>query len=445
MDFNNKMINWDNAGSEPSDNLKTNGFQAGNKPPANVWNFIIHLFSNAIKELQDALSAQVGAIYNEMKTHAKAYNAGYGGFEGGINATAQSGAAIGEEAQATSGGAVGARTKATAGGGAIGNDASANYGLAGGNGATATSGGAVGQGTKETNGGFAGGQQAQTTSGGAVGNNAVSGKGFAGGSSAKTVDASGNPIDAVQLGEGTNNTAKTVQAYDYPLMDANGKIPQERLSTQYGGFAHGENASTSQGAAIGNNANAGTGAAIGYGAKATSGGAVGYGAMATSGFSGGFKARAIRYDENQNAIHIDAVQLGEGTNQEEKTLQVYNYKLMNADGTIPAERMDAHMIIDSYVGDGTDTNTRFANLGYKPKKIEIVPATVGNYSVTTLIQGCPYSSIMRSANDDYGIALEWTDNGVTMTLGATEIGSGISKSTVVCNFLDTTYHYIIHR
>ena len=57
-----------------------------------------------------------------------------------------------------------------------------------------------------------------------------SGGGFAGGKAAKAVDSSGGGIDAIQLGTGTNSTPKTVQAYGYQLMDANGKIPDARLN-----------------------------------------------------------------------------------------------------------------------------------------------------------------------------------------------------------------------
>ena len=38
---------------------------------------------------------------------------------------------------------------------------------------------------------------------------------------------------------------------------------------------------------------------------------------------------------------IDAIQLGTGWNPDANTLQIYSYKLMNADGSIPAERMAA--------------------------------------------------------------------------------------------------------
>ena len=135
--------------------------------------------------------------------------------------------------------------------------------------------------------------------GAAVGNGAVAGAGFAGGKSAKCEDNS--PIDAVQLGTGTNGTPKTLQAYNYGLMNADGTIPIERVAddsistaklaadvkaalaakadkqTLAGGFVAGEGASTGiggTGAAIGKSAFATMyGVALGENSSATHGGA----------------------------------------------------------------------------------------------------------------------------------------------------------------------------
>ena len=49
---------------------------------------------------------------------------------------------------------------------------------------------------------------------------------------------------------------------------------------------------------------------------------------------------------------------------------------------------------------------------------------------------------MRSSNEAYGISLEWTDNGVTMT--PYETGSA-NAPTVICEVSGTTYYYIIYR
>ena len=45
------------------------------------------------------------------------------------------------------------------------------------------------------------------------------------------IDSSGEKIGAIQLGEGTNNTPGTVQAYSYRLLNSDGTIPPERLTT----------------------------------------------------------------------------------------------------------------------------------------------------------------------------------------------------------------------
>ena len=144
------------------------------------------------------------------------------------------------------------------------------YGFsAGGNNATATTGGAVGSGANATTGGAVGTASKETNGGGAVGNGA---------------------------------TATT-------------------------GGAVGNGATADEGGAVGQSATAGTGGAIGNGATAGTGGAVGNGATAGDGFSGGFNAQVIK-DSDGN--YIDAIQLGTGTNNTPKTLQVYNYKVYDS-------------------------------------------------------------------------------------------------------------------
>lgn len=131
-----------------------------------------------------------------------------GGFAGGEGAYVQdsTGAAVGAGAVAFTGGAVGASAGAGQGG-AVGAEALADTG------------GAVGL-------------RAKAMNGGAVGNVAITGDGFAGGSYAQAVNSSGTGIDAIQLGTGINSTPKTLQVYDYQLMDESGKIPNDRLSIE---------------------------------------------------------------------------------------------------------------------------------------------------------------------------------------------------------------------
>lgn len=119
---------------------------------------------------------------NVISTYYAARTNGYGGFVAGGNASAGAygGAAIGAAAQSSfGGGAVGQAAQAVQGGGAIGSGASAQNGFAGGNNAKAT----------------------------------VSG--------------------AVQLGTGTNSTSNTLQFRGYQVVDADGKIPDDRISDTF--------------------------------------------------------------------------------------------------------------------------------------------------------------------------------------------------------------------
>lgn len=84
---------------------------------------------------------------------------------------------------------------------------------------------------------------------------------------------------------------------------------------------------TDGGGAIGRYATATSGGAVGQSAKATEGGAIGNGAKAGSGFSGGHNAQA---GKDNDGNYIDAIQLGTGTNNTPKTLQVYNYKVYDS-------------------------------------------------------------------------------------------------------------------
>ena len=120
--------------------------------------------------------------------------------------TSSGGVHIAEESQTTSGVAIGAYS------------ASGDFGIAIGTAANATdSGGAIGF-------------TAKAAKGGAIGSGAATGDGFAGGYYAQTMDYNGDYIDAIQLGEGNNPTAKTLQIYNFQLLDADGNIPKDRLN-----------------------------------------------------------------------------------------------------------------------------------------------------------------------------------------------------------------------
>lgn len=105
------------------------------------------------------------------------------------------------------------------------------------------------------------------------------------------------------------------------------------ISNSEGGFDGGQDAHTITGGAIGNNAFSQSGGAVGKNASANSGGgSVGENAFTYNGFAGGYNAKT-----GEEAP--DAIQLGTGTNNNMKTLQVYSYQLMDADGHIPNDRM----------------------------------------------------------------------------------------------------------
>ena len=95
----------------------------------------------------------------------------------------------------------------------------------------ASTGGAIGEYSSAVGGGAVG-YNAHATAGGAVGGNAKTANGGAIGYNAQTIDSSGNAIDAVQLGTGTNKTPKTMQVYDYQLMKADGTIPADRMPSK---------------------------------------------------------------------------------------------------------------------------------------------------------------------------------------------------------------------
>lgn len=138
-----------------------------------------------------------------------------GGFAGGSESSAKNGGAIGK----------GATTQY---GGAVGLDVHSEDGFAGGDSASATSGGTIGSGSS-TQGGGSAGYYSGSKDGGAVGLETKTSDGFAGGKNAQCVDGDNNGIDAIQLGTGTNSVPKTVKAYDYTLMNADGSIPPERV------------------------------------------------------------------------------------------------------------------------------------------------------------------------------------------------------------------------
>ncbi len=219
--------------------------------PTNTQNWVkIFSASSIVQTVNDIDDKKADKVTNDGFVAGKnATNVSGGVAIGNYAKTTGAGAAIGSEAEADSGFSGGYHAKGTGMGAAVGNSASAFHGGAVGYAANASTGGAVGENAHAAEGGGAVGENANTEgSGGAVGYNsrssyggamgedassfdgaavgqsAKTGDGVAVGKEAKTIDSSNNGIDAIQLGTGTNNTAKTMQVYDKRIVEANGSL-----------------------------------------------------------------------------------------------------------------------------------------------------------------------------------------------------------------------------
>lgn len=166
-----------------------------------------------------ALSANQGKILNEKITDIISNELQIGAEDGkfsagGANAN-DGGVAIGNDAGTESGVSIN-ENATTRSGVAIGKDAYSYSGVAIGNGAktldSEPGGTAIGTNAKSADGGFAGGKNAKAI------------YSLTEGQTGET------PLDAIQLGEGTNNTPKTFQVYDHQMMDSDGNIPFDRLT-----------------------------------------------------------------------------------------------------------------------------------------------------------------------------------------------------------------------
>ena len=131
-----------------------------------------------------------------------------------------------------------------------------------------------------------------------------------------TYGAIGNGATATTGGAvGSGATATTGGAIGIAATaDSGGAIGSVAKAT-YGGGAVGRGATTAYGGAVGHSATAGEGGAVGSSAKAG------------RGFSGGYNAQ-VGKDSDGN--YIDAIQLGTGTNNTPKTLQVYDHKVYDS-------------------------------------------------------------------------------------------------------------------
>ncbi len=220
-----------------------------------------------------------------------------------------------------------------------------------------------------------------------------------------------------------------------------------------GGFIGGDGASASMGAAIGQSALTGNGGAVGSFANAqigfaggaasyaTSGAAVGYGATASAGFAGGNNAKTVDSDNTP----IDAIQLGEGTNPAPKTLQVYGYQLMDANGNIPSARLGnvLKMACGTYTGTGTvgpDYPTAI-NVTFEPKLVWISAADDNDkIPAGTFVSGTSYAYITPYITNHFSLVplhLTWGEQSVSWyaTAGTADIYQ--------LNGLGKAYHYVV--
>lgn len=196
-------------------------------------------------------------------------------------------------------------------------------------------------------------------------------------------------------------------------------------ATSQGGFKSGENASAEQGGSVGKNATTVCGGSVGRNARSHNGGAVGWEANAGEGFSGGYKAKT----EFKNGTYIDAIQLGTGINHNPKTLQVYDYTLLNEDGTIPPERTKGGF---DYYYEFEDYDTYFKKLDeytssglYKIKiknrsEILLVNGSGGFEFLQLRISTEGYPSIERRVGYFYesdSVRMYWEDWDVFSTIG----------------------------
>lgn len=163
--------------------------------------------------------------------------------------------------------------------------------------------------------------------------------------------ATSTALGAIQLGSGTNSTEGTFNVgfganKNYQLLDNDGKIPDERMpdtvltntATGEGAFAVGNNSGAlgQNSVAVGVDAK-GDGAnsvVLGKGSKVLGALGIAIGSSATVEANG-----SIAIGASANATAPSAIQLGRGVNSEGGTFKIRNYKLLNANGKIPGERL----------------------------------------------------------------------------------------------------------
>lgn len=138
-----------------------------------------------------------------------------------------------------------------------------------------------------------------------------------------------------------------------------------------GGVAIGGSARARRGGAIGVDTNTYGGGAIGNQAYSTNGGAIGSNTKTSIGFAGGQSAKTV--DASNNGI--DAIQLGTGTNSIEKSLQIYDDNIYNAN-THTLTAQNSHF-----------TTTRTTDIAVTGELVLAYGGEIDNLSGPTLTHG----------------------------------------------------------
>ena len=175
-----------------------------------------------------------------------------------------------------------------------------------------------------------------------------------------------NPVQNKVITENINNIINNVTKIENS--SGGGSVGALSNTDTGGAVGHGAIA-ISGGGAVGSGANTQNGGgAVGASASCSgSGGAIGFDARTSNGFAGGMMAKTV----NSNNSGIDAIQLGTGTNSTEKTLQIYNDNIYNANThTLTVENAQ----IDGNITDGTNTVT-VADIATKVKFITLTSTT----------------------------------------------------------------------
>ena len=143
---------------------------------------------------------------------------------------------------------------------------------------------------------------------------------------ATIVNVNGTPQSTINFDSDPQTQIDNIANNTTLIQNSSGGFNAGTNSVAHEGGAIGKNASSLHGGSIGNTAITDEGGAVGYQAISTNGGAIGQGTQTSNGFAGGYNAKTI-----SGGLNIDAIQLGTGTNTTEKSLQVYNDNLYNAE------------------------------------------------------------------------------------------------------------------